>query len=132
MGAMAEGLMGLGQVDEARAAVDKGLASAERGGERVYCPELLRLKGELLLRHATGESGSGAEHRFLAALGLARRQGALALELRAALSLARLRVTEGRRDEARRILMPIYDRFTEGFGTVDLRAARGMLVALSS
>jgi predicted ATPase len=130
MGAMAEGLAGLGQVAEARAAVDKGLASADRGGERIYYPQLLRLKGEFLLRPAVGQSGPGAEQSFSAALCLARRQGALALQLRAALSLARLRVTQGRHDEARRILTPIYDRFTEGFGAADLRAARGMLEAL--
>jgi predicted ATPase len=92
----------------------------------------LRLKGELLLQQAIGQPGSGAEQSFSAALCLARRQGALALELRAALSLARLRVTEGRDDEARRILTPVYYRFTEGFGTTDLRAARGMLEALPS
>jgi ATP/maltotriose-dependent transcriptional regulator MalT len=132
IGAMAEGLIGLGQVAEARAAVDKGLASADHGGERVYCPELLRLKGELLLRQAIGQSGSSAEQSFAAALCLARRQGALALELRAALSLARLRVTQGRHDEAKRILMRVYNRFTEGFGTADLRAARGLLEALPS
>jgi predicted ATPase/DNA-binding winged helix-turn-helix (wHTH) protein len=131
MGALAEGLAGLGQVAEARDAVDKGLASADRGGERIYYPELLRLKGELLLLQAIGQSGS-AEQSFSAALCLARRQGALALELRAALSLARLRVTQGRHDAARGILTPIYDRFTEGFGTADLRAARGMLEALPS
>jgi len=129
-GAMAEALMGMGQVADARAAVDKGLASADHGGERVYCPELLRLKGELLLRQAIGQSGSSAEQSFSAARRLARRQGALALELRVALSLARLRVTQGRHHEARQILMPLYDRFTEGFGTPDLCAARGMLEAL--
>ena len=123
MSAMAEGLAELGQIAEARAAVDKGLASADRGGERSYYPELLRLKGELLLRQAMGQPGSGAEQSFSAALCLARR---------AALSVARLRVTQGRHDEARRILTPIYNRFTEGFGTADLRAARGMLDALPS
>jgi predicted ATPase/DNA-binding winged helix-turn-helix (wHTH) protein len=130
IGAMAEGLIGLGQIAEAGVAVDKGLASADHGGERVYCPELLRLKGELLLRQAIGQSGAGAEQSFSAALCLARRQGALALELRTALSLARLRVSQGRHDEARRILTPIYDRFTEGFETPDLRAARRMHDAL--
>jgi predicted ATPase/DNA-binding winged helix-turn-helix (wHTH) protein len=130
IGALAEGLAGLGQVAEALAAVDKGLASADHGGERVYYPELLRLRGELLLGQAIGQFASDAEDSFSAALCLARRQGALALELRAALSLARLRVTQGRHDEARRILGPVYDRFTEGFGTADLRAARGMLEAL--
>jgi len=129
-GAMVEGLIGLGQVAEAGAAVDKGLASADHGGELVYCPELLRLKGELSLRRAIGQSGSAAEQCFSAALCLARRQGSLALQLRAALSLARLRVTQNRHEEARQILTPIYDRFTEGFRTADLRAARGMLQAL--
>jgi predicted ATPase/DNA-binding winged helix-turn-helix (wHTH) protein len=131
MGALAEGLAGLGEVARARAAVDKGLASADRGGERCYYPELLRLKGELLLQ-TPDQSGPGAEQSFSAALSLARRQGALALELRAALSLARLRVREGRHDQARRVLRAIYDRFTEGFATADLRTARGMLEALSS
>jgi predicted ATPase len=132
IGALAEGLAGLGQVAEAQAAVDKGLASADHGGEHSYYPELLRLKGELLLRPPIGQSGCDAEQSFLAALSMARRQGALALELRAAFSLARLRVTQGRHDEARRILTPVYDRFTEGFGTADLRAARSMLEALTS
>ena len=130
MGAMAEGLAGLGQVAEARAAIDQGLASADRGGERSYYPELLRLRGELLLQQSMGQPGSGAEQSFSAALCLARRQGALALELRAALSLARLRVTQGRHDEARRILTPIYDRFTEGLGTADLKAAEHLLATL--
>jgi predicted ATPase len=132
MGALAEGLAGLGQIAEARAAINKGLASADHGGERFYYPELLRLKGELLLRQAIGQSGSDAEQSFSAALCLARRQGTLALELRVALSLARLRVTQGRHDAARGILTPIHDRFTEGFGTADLRAAYSMLEALPS
>jgi hypothetical protein len=101
--APAEGLAGLGLVGEARAAIDKGLASADRGGERFYYPELLRLKGELLLREAGGHE-AGAEHSFSAALCLARRHGALALELRVAMSLARFRVTQDRHDEAKRIL----------------------------
>jgi predicted ATPase len=120
-----EGPGGLGQVAEAIAAVDKGLASADYGGEGVFHPELLRLKGEYLLRQAMGRPGVAAGQSFSAALRSAHRQGALALELRAALSLARLRVTEGRRSSARQILAPVYDRFTEGFGTADLRAARG-------
>ena len=129
MGAMAEGLAELGLVGEALAAVDKGLTSADHGGERFYYPELLRLKGELLLLQAIGQSGS-AEQSFSAALCLARRQGALALELRAALSLARLRVTQDRHDEARRMLAPVYDRFTEGFDTPDLKAAGHLLSTL--
>jgi predicted ATPase len=129
--AMAEGLAGLGQVAEALATIDKGLASADHGGERVYYPELLRLKGELLLRQAVGGGpDSVAEQCFSAALCLARQQGALALELRAALSVARLRVSQGRHDEAKRITTPIYDRFTEGMDTSDLKAAEHLLATL--
>ena len=58
---------------------------------------------------------------------MAREQGALFWELRAALSLARLKATQGRPEEAKRVLTPVYDRFTEGFETADLRAARAML-----
>jgi predicted ATPase len=61
---------------------------------------------------------------------LAREQRALFWELRVALSLARLRVSQSRPNDARQILAPVYDRFTEGFGTADLRAARAMLDAL--
>jgi predicted ATPase len=130
MAALAEGLTGLGLLADARAAVDKGLASADHGGERAYYPELLRLKGELLRRQAIGRPAPGAEQNFSAALCLARHQGALALQLRAALSFAQLRVAEGRHDEARRILTPIYDRFTEGLETSDLQAAEQLLARL--
>ncbi|MGA8400441.1 MAG: winged helix-turn-helix domain-containing protein [Stellaceae bacterium] len=130
IGAMAEGLAGLGLVAEAAAAVDKGLTSADDGGECFYYPELLRLKGELLLRQPPGQLGDIAEGSFFAAVSLARQQGALAVELRAALSLARLRVTQDRHDEARRMLKPVYDRFTEGFDTPDLKAAGHLLSTL--
>ena len=94
--------------------------------------ELLRIKGELLLQDATGRPVSAAEDCFRAALDVARQQGALFWELRGALSLARLRVTEGRHNDAKAILAPIYDQFTEGFETADLRAARDILNALPS
>jgi predicted ATPase len=58
---------------------------------------------------------------------LAHSQEGLSWELRAALSLARLRVTQGRRGEATQILAPVYDRFTEGFDTADLLAAKQLL-----
>jgi predicted ATPase len=129
-GAMAEGLARLGLVAEARDAVGKGLASADRGGERYYYPELLRLEGELLLREPIDQRDSSAEQSFLASLCLARQQGALALELRAALSIAHLYVGQDRLDEARGILAPVYDRFTEGFDTSDLKAANDLLATL--
>jgi len=130
MGAMAEGLAGIGLVAEAHAAVDKGLASADHGGECFYYPELLRVKGELLLQEPIAQPGSGAEQSFSAALCMARQQGALALELRAAFSISQLLVTQSRHDEARRILVSVYDRFTEGFDTPDLKKARNLLAML--
>jgi predicted ATPase len=127
LGALAEGLAGVGQITEAIAAVDRALARVERGGDLWYLPELLRLKGELLLQEAGDQSISAAEKCFIRALDVARQQGALFWELRSALSLASLRVRRGRPDDARPILAPVYDRFTEGFETADMRAARAML-----
>jgi predicted ATPase len=72
-----------------------------------------------------------AEGHFARAIALARAQSALAWELRAATSFARLRRDQGRVDEARELLMPVYARFTEGFGTADLRAAKGLLEQLA-
>jgi predicted ATPase len=68
-----------------------------------------------------------AEQCFQSALDLAAHQRALAWELRAAMNLARLRLDRGHRDEARRVLASVYDRFTEGFGTADMVAARSLL-----
>ena len=89
------------------------------------------MKGELLLQGEGGKSTSAAEDCFSAALGLAREQGALFWELRAALSLARLRIRQDRQSAARAILAPVYDRFTEGFATADLTAAKALLDDLS-
>ena len=71
-----------------------------------------------------------AKGLFREALDLAHRYDALSVELRAAISFARLLCTEGRSPEARALLQPIYDHFTEGFGAADLKAARALLDAL--
>ena len=84
----------------------------------------MRLKGELMLQQSLADE---AEDCFRTAHEIAREQGALFWELRIVLSLARWRVTQGRHDEARRLLAPVYDRFTEGFSTPDLRAAKALL-----
>jgi len=131
LGALAEGLAGLGRLTEALDTMDRALAAAERGGERWYVAELLRTKGELLLCGAGDQSTGAAERCFSAALEVARQQYALSWELRAALSLARLRVRQGRQDDARQLLAPVYKRFTEGFETPDLRSASAMLQLLS-
>ena len=127
LGYLARGFAGLGQIDKAFATVDQALARAEQGGERWYVPELLRIKAELLLQDATAQSVSAAEDCLKEALDAAQEQGALFWESRAAISLARLRVRQGRQDDARQVLAPVYDRFTEGFETADLRAARAIL-----
>jgi predicted ATPase len=98
-------------------------------GHRWYAPELLRIKGEVLLRQATEQSAL-AEDCFHQAAQIAREQSALFWELRIALSLARLRVSQGRHHEARAQLASVYDRFTEGFATADMQAARTMLDGL--
>jgi predicted ATPase len=130
LGALAEGLVGLGQFTEALATVDRALATADRGGERWFVAELLRTKGELLLHGAGDRSISAAERCFSEALEVAREQGALSWELRSALSFARLRVSQVRQDDARQLLAPVYSRFTEGFETPDLRSASAMLQSL--
>jgi hypothetical protein len=91
---------------------------------------LLRIKGELLLLQGVSGAASAAEDHYQQALGWARRQGALSWELRAATSLARLLRDQNRSTEAIALLAPIYDRFTEGFETVDLKAARALIDGL--
>ncbi|HET9847591.1 MAG TPA: winged helix-turn-helix domain-containing protein [Candidatus Dormibacteraeota bacterium] len=129
-GTLAQGFAGLGQIAQALATVDEALASANRGGECWYVAELLRIKGELLVEEATAQSVSAAEDCFVAAIDVAQEQGALSWELRAATSLARLRYDQTRCAEASALLQPVYDRFTEGFDTADLKAAKAFLDSL--
>jgi predicted ATPase/DNA-binding winged helix-turn-helix (wHTH) protein len=128
-GALALGLAGTGRLDEALVALEDAVASAGQGadGQVWYVPELLRIKGEILLQQAADQSTLAAEDCFKQAAQMAREQGALFWELRVALSVARLRVSQGRHHEARAPLASVYDRFTEGFATADLKAARALL-----
>ena len=127
-GALAEALAGLGHVSEALAAINEAVENAQRW----YVPELLRINGEVLLQQGADRSVSRAGECLEQAGELAHEQGALFWELRVALSLARLRATQGRRDEARQKLASVYDRFSEGFETADLKAARELLNELRS
>jgi tetratricopeptide (TPR) repeat protein len=121
-----------GHVDRGLAAIDEALQRIERNEESWYLPEALRIKGELLLSQDAQGVLATAEDHFKLALDWARRQGALSWELRAATSLARLLRDRDRIGEARDLLAPIYERFTEGFGTADLRAAKKLLDELNS
>jgi predicted ATPase len=128
---LAESLAGIGQVAAGLVAIDEALSQCERTGERWNIAELLRIKGELLLREGAPETAAAAEDHYLQALDWARRQGALSWELRCASSLARLWRGRARGDEARELLAQVYDRFTEGFATADLKAAKALLGDLS-
>jgi predicted ATPase/DNA-binding winged helix-turn-helix (wHTH) protein len=129
-GALALAFAGTGQLDEARVTLDDAMTAAGEDGHGWYAPELLRIKGELLLQQAADQSAPAAEDCFTQAAQMAREQGALFWELRVALSVARLRLSQGRRHEARAALASVYDRFTEGFATADLQAARTLLEGL--
>jgi predicted ATPase len=129
---LALGLAGTERLDEALVALDDAMAADREGadGHGWYAPELLRIKGEVLLQQAGDQSTLAAEDCFKQATQMAREQGALFWELRVALSVARLRVSQGRHGEAREQLASVYDRFTEGFATADMQAARTLLEGL--
>lgn len=107
-----------GHIDEGLAALDDAFAVVARNDDRWYEAELHRLAGELGRRR--GDPAEEVEARFRRAIDVARAQGALLLELRAAVSLARLRPEA----DARRAVVAVYGRFTEGFTLPDLVAAR--------
>jgi class 3 adenylate cyclase/predicted ATPase len=126
---LAEGHQVGGQAKEGLMALDEALAMVHKTGALFYEAELYRLRGELLLKQTAVRSD--AEACFRQALDIARRRGANALELRAAMSLSRLWQQQGKRDAARELLAPIYGWFTEGFDTVDLQEAKALLGELS-
>jgi tetratricopeptide (TPR) repeat protein len=117
-----------GQVEEALALLDEALQIVERTGERWFAAELNRHKGELLVLQGHAEA---AEELYCRALSIAGEQGAKLWELRAAGSLARLWRAQGRPAEARDLLGPIYNWFTEGFDTPDLKEAKAQLDELA-
>src|SRR5215471_4000551 len=131
----ADALTTAGLCDRAVDSLNEALALAERTGERYYESELHRLKGELILKTNDGEFSSlsaQAEAAFQSAIQVSRRQTAKSLELRAALSLARLWQRQGEPVQAREMLVETYGRFTEGFDTADLGDARALLDVLES
>jgi predicted ATPase len=117
-----------GEIEEGLTLLDDGLGIAEQTGARWFAAELNRQKGRLLLRQGHAEA---AEELYRKALSIAREQEAKLWELRAAVSLARLRRGQGRRAEANDLLAPVYNWFTEGFDTADLKEVRGLLGELT-
>ena len=127
LGTLAQGLAGVGQVAQGLATIDEALTRSERDEELWCIAELLRIKGELILLEGSAGAGPAAEEHFQHALDWARRQGILSMELRCATALGRLWHQQGRTEPARELLAPVYARFTEGFDTADLRAAKALL-----
>jgi predicted ATPase/DNA-binding winged helix-turn-helix (wHTH) protein len=124
---MPEALGRAGQIAEGLAAIEAAINHSENTEERWMIAEMLRIKGELLLSQGGPTAAVAAEDHFRQALDWAARQGALSWELRAAMSLAGLLRDQGRSVDAKTLLQPVYDRFTEGFDTADLKKAKLLL-----
>ena len=131
LGCLAAGLAAKGRLKEAADTIDEALTLTERTNERWSEAELHRLKGELLLKQDNPENTNAAEACFLKSLDIAREQGAKWWELRTAISLARLWRDQGKREDAHNLLTPIYDWFTEGFDTADLKEAKALVEEVS-
>jgi len=140
---LAEAYGKIGRAEEGLSVLAEALATADASGERFYEAELYRLKGELTLQRLNFQNigansrslihnpqAEAAETSFCRAIEIASRQQAKSLELRAVMSLSRLWQEQGRKPEAQQILANIYGWFTEGFDTIDLRAAKALLVEL--
>jgi predicted ATPase len=127
---LAEAYAKVGRPSTALEILADTLALLDADVERYYHAEVYRLKGELL--EGTGAAPDEVERVLWLGLGYAREIGARSLELRAATSVARWLARQGRRDEARAALAPVYGWFTEGFATADLRTAKALLDELSA
>jgi predicted ATPase/class 3 adenylate cyclase len=129
LGLLAEAYGEDGHPEEALHILAEALVEMDTTEVRFYAAELYRLKGALLLRQAVPHVAQAASC-FHEALSIARQQQAKSWELRAATSLARLWQSQGKRQEAYDLLAPVYEWFTEGFDTADLKDAKALLEAL--
>ena len=127
---LAEGLALSGDLDGGLSLIEESLTQIARPGweERSHLAEVLRLKGWMLYQQG---KLAAAEENYLASLNVAREQQAKSWELRTSTSLARLWQSQGKRQEALDLLKPVYDWFTEGFDTKDLKEAKALLDELS-
>jgi predicted ATPase len=120
----------LGQFDDAWRCIGEGMAASDTSKETWCEAEINRMAGEIALKSPTPEAAK-AEAYFERALTVARQQQAKSWELRAAMSMARLWRDQGRRQQARELLAPVYGWFTEGFDTLDLKEAKALLDELA-
>jgi predicted ATPase/DNA-binding winged helix-turn-helix (wHTH) protein len=128
--ALVQGLVKLRRFADANALTAETIRLVEASGDVSHMPELLRMKGSVLLS-ASDLNMKEAEACLQQSLEWSRRQTALSFELRAAMDLAEIWSCEGRTDAARTLLRPVYERFTEGHDTADLKAAADMLARLT-
>jgi predicted ATPase len=119
----------LGQFDDARRCIGEALTTIETTGERWFEADVNRMAGEITL--LSGDGDTKAQTYFEHALAIARAQQAKSWELRAAMSMARLWRDQGKQNEARELLAPVYGWFTEGFDTLDLKEAKTLLDTLA-
>jgi predicted ATPase len=120
----------LGQLDDARRCIDDAIDKVERSKEKWCEAEVHRIAGEIVLKSPQAGAAAKAEAYFERALAVARQQQAKSWELRAATSLARLWRDQGKVQQARELLAPVYGWFTEGFDTRDLKEAKALLEEL--
>jgi predicted ATPase len=126
---LVQGLAAISRFTEGIALIDETIRSVEANGDLCYMPELLRVKGRILLSMPHPPGGE-AELCFRQSLEWSRRQTSRAWELRTAVDLAALLAAQGRPESARTLLLPVFGQFAEGSETVDLLAAEHLLVAL--
>ena len=126
---LAQGLTALGRFEEGTSLIDDAIRGVEVNGDSVYMPELLRVKGRTLLSNPQ-HSWHDAETYLVRSLELGRDQGSRGWELRTATDLAELWADRGRSGQARALLRPLFEQFTEGFDTADLKAAERLLARL--
>jgi predicted ATPase len=121
----------LRQFDDAWRCIGEAINAIEATKETMFEADIYRTAGEIALKSPEADAAK-AEVHFGRALAVARAQQAKSWELRAAMSIARLWRDQGKRDEARDLLAPVYCWFTEGFDTLDLKEAKALLDALAS
>jgi len=120
----------LDQIDDAWRCIGEAISTIEATKERWFEAETNRIAGEIALKSLQPDAAK-AKSYFERALAVARQQQAKSWELRAAMSMARLWRDQDKRDEARDLLAPVYDWFTEGFDTLDLKEAKALLDELA-
>ena len=121
----------LGQFDDAGRYIDDAISTIETTKERWFEAETNRIAGEIALKSPEPDAAKAQEY-FERALAVARQQKAKSWELRAAMSMARLWRAQGKAQQARELLAPVYGWFTEGFDTLDLKEAKALLEELNA